>query len=244
MSSSARLGSASRCWPWDGIVDQFFKLLEQLILPNWPDLIALLPWVSSPSSSFALLAWRGSGAGRGAAHRARACHGRWTGARRRPASTCPGRRAGRSWRPSAPRSCCSRSRCPRRAPAANTLAPFNACCSCIGLIVTLVAIGGWLYDVDARVAGDGAAGARRARRADSRRGRPRAARGRQRIRGDGPGSGGRHASGAGCRLSAAPEPPPGVHMPGPSPWPFFAPIAMAGHPLRLHLQRSAASSPA
>ena len=23
------------------------------------------------------------------------------------------------------------------------------------------------------------------------------------------------------------EPPPGVHMPGPSPWPFFAPIAMA-----------------
>ena len=34
--------------------------------------------------------------------------------------------------------------------------------------------------------------------------------------------------GAAERTEAAyPEPPPGVHMPGPSPWPFFAPIAMA-----------------
>lgn len=34
---------------------------------------------------------------------------------------------------------------------------------------------------------------------------------------------------AGTALAAegAPKPPPGVHMPGPSPWPFFAPIALA-----------------
>ncbi len=30
-----------------------------------------------------------------------------------------------------------------------------------------------------------------------------------------------------AEAAAYPEPPPGVHLPGPSPWPFFAPIAMA-----------------
>ena len=28
-----------------GIIDQLFHILEQLILPNWSDLIALVPWV-------------------------------------------------------------------------------------------------------------------------------------------------------------------------------------------------------
>ena len=27
------------------LINQFFQLLQQVILPNWPDLILLLPWV-------------------------------------------------------------------------------------------------------------------------------------------------------------------------------------------------------
>ena len=29
----------------EDLIDQFFHLLQQLLLPNWSDLIALLPWV-------------------------------------------------------------------------------------------------------------------------------------------------------------------------------------------------------
>ena len=134
------------------IIDMLFELLQQLLIPNWSDLIALLPWVLivlwSPSALvFTALQWRRAGARNRSRVprrvRRRAAAGR-THAR---AVALAVRRADR--RRAAAR---SRSPCRREGQCRNAEPPFNLPLFVIGLIVSLVAVGGWLLRGDARVA--------------------------------------------------------------------------------------------
>ncbi len=204
------------------IVDIFFNLLSQLILPNWPDLIGLVPWVLIGLILVfaAWIAWQWRAAG--ARNRSRVARPLPGGAPP-PGVHLPGP-----------------SRWPFVAPigaalvlfglvltptdaAGKQLLPFNPLLLTVGLLITFVAIVGWLRDAmsewRATAAGSHAAPA------------PPAANTPQ-----------LQASAVAAHLpagtlaapvaSAAPAPaepagpPPGVHMPAPSPWPFFAPIAM------------------
>ena len=93
-------------------------------------------------------------------------------------------------------------------------------CSVVGLIVTLVAIIGWLRD------------AMREWRAADHGGTlrwPWPAGDVAALHGGGDAALSPCSRGAALspsRSSSRVEPPPGVHMPGPSPWPFFVPIAV------------------
>jgi len=196
----------------DNIVDQFFNFLEQVILPNWPDLIALLPWVLIVVIffGFVYLAWQ------------------W-------------RRAGARNRSRVPRPVSGRvpagvhmpgpSKWPFLAPIGGVMIlfaivlpdndPFNFWLFVVGLIWTIVTMVGWMREA-------------------TREWRAAAA---QELAAEqaalGPGAGVNasvavvpaHAGALQQTGQAEPaeprEPPPGIHMPGPSPWPFFAPISMA-----------------
>jgi plastocyanin len=107
---------------------------------------------------------------------------------------------------------------PRDPETGNPLTPFNLPLLAIGLLVTFVAVTGWLYDAmrEWRATAHGEHGTLALAGVD-----------------------GAALPAGGHALVVAPrgtavvaqrefvpvEPPPGVHMPGPSPWPFFVPIA-------------------
>lgn len=198
--------------PSEGIIDIFFHLLEQLLLPNWTDLIALLPWVLI----VAILGYL--------AHTAL----QWRKAGRRNRSRVPRRLAGGAPPPGIHMP--GPSRWPFVVPIGaalllfglvlpgNSGLPFNPMFFGLGLLVTFVAIGGWLWDAmhewRTTAAGDhGVQGVAVSHSATLSHSPALALR---------PGS-------ALVPVTepefVAVEPPPGVHMPGPSPWPFFAPIA-------------------
>jgi plastocyanin len=199
-----------------GIIDQLFQLLEQLILPNWPDLILWVPWVLLLLVGGYLLhtAWQ------------------WRKAGARTRSRVPRPLAGGAPPPGVHMPGPSRWPfvvpigaalllvgfvLPPRDASGATTSPVNVPLFGLGLLISLIAVAGWLYDamrewrataepghetghVAVTAGAGGAVAALPAR------------------------SGMSHAA-----VPAAPvykEPPPGVHMPGPSPWPFFAPIAM------------------
>ncbi len=189
--------------PSESIIDAFFQLLEQLLLPNWSDLIALLPWVLIVLIVGYL------------AHTAL----QWRKAGQRNRSRVPPRLAGGAPPPGIHMP--GPSRWPFVVPIGAALLlfalvfsggnglPFNPLLLGLGLLVTFVAIAGWLWDAmhEWRATAAGAHAV--------------------------PIS---HSTALALRPGAAlvpvaepefvaVEPPPGVHMPGPSPWPFFAPIA-------------------
>jgi len=204
------------------VINQFFQMLQQVILPNWPDLIPLLPWVLVAIVIVALagLVWV------------------WVGTMGRNRSRVPKPLAGGAPPPGVHLP--GPSRWPFVAPigaalllfsfalppkdaAGNATAPFNLQLFALGAIVALIAIGGWLWDAmrewratdhpaeahaAALPAGTSAAIALAPGMVVHR---PR------------PGAFGA-AERAAQELPKPVEPPPGVHLPGPSPWPFFGPI--------------------
>ena len=194
----------------ESIIDMFFRLLEQLLIPNWSDLIALLPWVLIVIVAiwlvFTALQWQRAGA------------------RNRP--RVPLRRTGA---PPPGVHMPGPSRWPFVVPFGVALILFslvlvgrdtnnnptglvNVPLLVIGLIVSFIAIIGWLRDANRewRTTAAGAHGPAMA------------------VALHAPGSSALIPAGPTAMTVAEryPEPPAGIHMPGPSPWPFFAPIAL------------------
>jgi plastocyanin len=192
-----------------GIIDQLFGLLEQLLLPNWGDLIALLPWVlvAIVLLFLAMTAWE------------------WRRTLSRNRSRVPRPLAGGAPPPGVHMPGPSRWPfvvpigaalllfglvLPDRDAAGNPLSPINLPLFSLGLLVTLIAIGGWLWDAmrEWRATAEPVADAHGALPP-----------GMHAAVALAPG----HAPAVSAQAEHR-EPPPGVHMPGPSPWPFFAPI--------------------
>jgi plastocyanin len=195
----------------ESVIDMLFRLLEQLLIPSWGDLIALLPWVLIVIVIvwlvFIVLQWRRAGA----RNRSRVPL-RLTGAPP-PGVHMPGP-----------------SRWPFVVPFGVALILFslvltgrdannnptglvNVPLLVIGLIVSLVAIIGWLRDANRewRTTAAGAHGPAMAMALPAAN------------------SSSALIPAGSAALTVAeryPEPPAGIHMPGPSPWPFFAPIAL------------------
>jgi plastocyanin len=193
--------------PWDDAWQAFLEWLTPLVSPSWNDLIPVLPlaFVALLVAVVAFLAWRWL---------ATAEMNRPRLARRRAVSTPPPgiHLPGPSYWPFV---------VPVGAAlvlfalvirptneAGEATAPVNVRLLLLGLIVSGVAVAGWLRDAmgEWRTTAAGAHAA-----AD-----------------------GHHAAGPAAMLPATIETypearptPPGVHLPGPSPWPFLAPIGMA-----------------
>jgi plastocyanin len=188
------------------LFQQLWDFLSQLLFPNWPDLIALLPLVFIGLILLVVLylawMWRRSGP--------------------RNRSRVPTRLATGSPPPGVHMP--GPSRWPFVAPIALVVIFFALILGSLpvmlaGLAIGVVAAVGWMRDAmgEWRTAEVGHAAAEWA-----------PAHGSPRRLG---------AAAATAALPAGPqvafeprsweiEPPPGVHMPGPSPWPFFAPIAL------------------
>jgi len=205
----------------ENIVDQFFHLLQQLLLPNWSDLILLLPWVLLVLVlgyvAHTWWQWR----------RASARNRPRVPQRLRAGAPPPGvHLPGPSRWPfvvpiGAALLLFAFALSPRNAQGEPT-APFNLPLLIVGLIVTMIAVVGWL--IDAMREWRATAHGQHAELAVAT-----------------VGAGALHGTGSSTLVHAPStravavaevpeyvpvEPPPGVHMPGPSPWPFFAPIAV------------------
>ena len=208
------------------LINQLFQLLQQLILPNWPDLIPLLPWVLVAIVIFSLLGlayvWmRTSGRNRSRVPKPLA------GGSPPPGVHLPGPSRWPFVAPIGAALLLFSFALPPKDAAGNATGPFNLQLFALGAIVTLIAISGWLWDamrewrradhpVDAHAAVVGAGtSAAIALAPGGITARPR------------PGAFGAAAREAAAASEPKPvEPPEGVHLPGPSPWPFFAPIGM------------------
>jgi hypothetical protein len=204
------------------LINAFFQFLQQLILPNWPDLIALLPWVLVAIvilSMFGFVwAWMRTAA------RTRSRVPRRVAGAPPPGVHLPGPSRWPFVAPIGAALLLFSFALPPKDASGNATAPFNPQLFVIGLIVVLIAIGGWLWDAmrewrataepqvahAALPAGANAAMALIPAQsaAVQRRRAFEAARPYETAEPE----------------AAYVEPPPGVHMPGPSPWPFFAPI--------------------
>jgi hypothetical protein len=197
--------------PQADLFQQLFNFLEQILMPDWAGLIALIPLLF-----LGLVVLFGVGVAIA-----------WRRAGRRNRSRVPRRVTSGSPPPGVHMP--GPSKWPFVVPIGMTLVLFalilemNLLLLGLGLAVSLIAILGWLWDAmgewrQAEVGHESAAWA-------AAHGTPHAL---------GHGSHGTAALTAGPSAAlVAPqrpsweiEPPPGVHMPGPSPWPFFAPIAV------------------
>lgn len=194
------------------IIDMLFQLLEQLLIPNWTDLIALLPWVLIVIVAgwlvMTALQWRRAGT------RTRSRVPRRVSGAPPPGVHMPGPSRWPFVVPFGAALMLLALVLTGRDKANNPVELVNVPLLIAGLIVSFVAIIGWLRDANRewRTAAAGAHGSDVA------------------VALPAPGSSAALIYAGPTALSAAeryPEPPPGVHMPGPSPWPFFAPIAMA-----------------
>lgn len=194
----------------ESIIDMLFDLLGQLLIPNWTNLIALLPWVLIVLVAvwlvFTTLQWQRAGA----RNRSRVP---------RPVSGAPPvgvHMPGPSrWPFVVPIGLVlllfSFALTPRDAQH-NPIEPVNLPLLVIGLIVSVVAVIGWLRDAMHEWRATAAGGHAPA----------------MAVALPAPAGAALVAAGPTAVVAAEryPEPPPGVHMPGPSPWPFFAPIAL------------------
>lgn len=192
------------------LFQQLWDFLEQILMPAWGDLIALIPllFIGLVVLFFVgmALAWRRAGA----RNRSRVPRARASGSPP-PGVHMPGP-----------------SKWPFVVPIGITLILFgliletNMVLIGLGLLVSLLSVGGWLWDAmhewrETEVGHEASASG--------------AGHGTPRRLGYGSAAVAALPSGAGAgaameRPSWDIEPPPGVHMPGPSPWPFFAPIAV------------------
>jgi hypothetical protein len=191
------------------IVDQLLDLVEQLIIPPWSDLIGWLPivllvlvgiWLA-----FTARQWRRAGA----RNRPRVPRALPAGAPP-PGVHLPGPSRWPFVVPLGIALIFFALVLPERDEAGQITLPVNLPLFGLGMVVALVAIAGWLLDAmrewrataqaSAAVAGELGPGSRPIAAIPA-------------------------AAGVEGRQLPA-EPPPGVHMPGPSPWPFFAPLAL------------------
>ena len=202
----------------ENIIDQLFHLLQQLLLPDWSDLIELLPWTLIALVVVYLLhtAWQWRKSSR--LNRSRVAP-RLRGGAPPPGIHMPGPSRWPFVAPIGAAILLFAFALPARDADGNTILPFNLPVLAVGLVVTLVAIVGWLRDAmgEWRATAHGGHGALAVAGASA---------GTATL-GHGTGSAmviGQPAAVVERRFEPV-EPPPGVHMPGPSPWPFFAPIA-------------------
>jgi plastocyanin len=196
--------------PAGGIWEQFLDMLSQVVSPNWNDLILLLPFgmigLVFLILGYMALNWRRSAAVN--------------------QSRVPRRRPGQ---PPADVHMPGPSPWPFVAPIGGTLIlvslifagdglPVNPLLFGLGLAVGLVGIAGWYLDAgrEWRAAETGGHGSGHAALVPGHGGTLVTAEPGALPAGDG----------AAQLPSWAAEPPPGVHMPGPSAWPFFAPIGL------------------
>jgi plastocyanin len=207
------------------LIGQFFQFLEQLILPNWPDLIALLPWVLVAIVVAGLLwlalAWtRTSGRNRSRVPKPLA------GGAPPPGVHMPGPSRWPFVAPIGAALLLFAFALPPKDASGNATGPFNIQLLALGLIVLLISIAGWLYDAmrEWRAVAQPGTGHGTAVTAGAHASMalvPAATAAARR-----PGAFGAAAAPPVVEERAYAEPPPGVHMPGPSPWPFFAPIGV------------------
>jgi hypothetical protein len=202
----------------ENIIDQLFHLLQQLIIPNWSDLIALLPWVLIalliPYFINLALQWRRAGA----INRPRVPP-RFQGAPP-PGVHMPGPSRWPFVVPIGAAILLFAFALPARDASGAATLPFSPLLLVVGLVVTVVAVAGWLRDAmrewRATVQGDHGSLAVATAGAGMLS----------------PAHGSALAVPQASAVAIPPtralvpfEPPAGVHMPGPSPWPFFVPIA-------------------
>jgi plastocyanin len=204
------------------IIDMLFQLLGQLLIPNWSNLILLLPWVLVVLVALFLVytAWQWGRAG--ARNRSRVAP-RVAGAA--PVGVhMPGPSRWPFVVPIGAALLLFSLALPPRDAAGNPTGAVNVWLFVIGLIVSLVAVAGWLLEAmrewRSTAAGEHGPALAVALPAPTMSMAPTTTMGATSA-----------LVPAGSTAVAAvgeyPEPPPGVHMPGPSPWPFFAPIALA-----------------
>lgn len=180
------------------LIGSLFQLLEQLLLPAWDDLIAYVPLllIGLMVLTFAWLAWKWRGAA--ARNQARVPRPLASGA------PPPGAHVGAPSRwpfvvPIGAALLLFGLVLPERDAQGGVALPFNPLLVLLGLAVIVFGVVGWLREA-MREWRTVAAGVSHA------------------------GAVTVHAPAPGVELPA--ELPAGVHLPGPSPWPFFAPIAL------------------
>ncbi|HUG46912.1 MAG TPA: hypothetical protein VMP67_00715 [Candidatus Limnocylindria bacterium] len=193
-------------------VESVLEFIEQLVSPDWPGLIALVPLLFIGLIGLFLLLmalqWR-----RAARLNSSRVPRRLAAGAPPPGVHLPGPSRWPFVLPIGVAMVLFGLVLPVRDEAGQVVVPLNLPLLGIGLAVTLLAIGGWLID------------AMREWRAQ--------AYGAQAVAGvlaPGASPTGHLAAGAvghAARPAVATEPPVGVHMPGPSPWPFFAPLGVA-----------------
>jgi hypothetical protein len=199
------------------IVDQIFELLEQVILPDWNDLIRLVPLLLVVSVVVWLIftAWQW----RRAAERTRPRVAPPLAAGAPPPGIhLPGPSRWPFVVPVGLALMLFALALPTRDVNGQIVEPFNGLFMFIGLIVLVIAVVGWLRDANREWRAT-------AHASDSMAG----------LLGPGTSPIG-HISAGGTSVALAPaadyeppaplEPPEGVHLPAPSPWPFFAPVAI------------------
>lgn len=207
----------------ESIIDMLFSLLEQLLLPDWSDLIALLPWVLiGLIVLFALFtAWQWRRAG--ARNRPRVAP-RLHGGAPPPGVHLPGPSRWPFVVPIGAALLLFAIALPARDDSGAVILPFNLPLAIAGIVVSLIAIGGWLLETMR----EWRSTAQAEHVVPGHMAPPALAEGRSEAGAVQPV--GQTAVVAVEQASVtepevAREPPPGVHLPGPSPWPFFAPIA-------------------
>src|SRR5689334_1379244 len=126
------------------LISAFFQFLEQLILPNWPDLIALLPWVLVFIVIVALFGFAWAWIRTAARTRPRVPR-RVSGAPP-PGVHLPGPSRWPFVAPIGAALLLFSFALPPKDASGNATAPFNLQLFALGLIVVLIAIGGWLWD--------------------------------------------------------------------------------------------------
>ncbi len=199
------------------LVDQFFDFLSQLVMPDWAALITLIPIVFVVLIVvflvYVALMWRRAGS----RNRSRVPRRLPAGAPP-PGVHLPGPSRWPFVLPIGAAMIVFALVLPPRNETGDPTAPFNVPLLVLGLVVFLVAVVGWLREAmrewrSTAVASDGMAVA--------------LAPGGHAVPETAGGAGGPAAVAVRPRRVPPAEPPPGVHMPGPSPWPFFAPLGIA-----------------
>ena len=200
------------------IIDLLFNFLEQLILPNWSDLIALLPWVLIAMIVAWLIftAWQWRRAAD--RNRPRVTPPLAAGAPP-PGVHLPGPSRWPFVVPVGAALLLFAFALPQRDASGATVLPFNGLLLVAGMIVTAIGVTGWLMDAmrEWRRTARAEAGTAHAEPSSSHALATQSALVPS-----------TRAPGGAVMVvpETAPELPPWVHLPGPSPWPFFAPIAL------------------